>query len=161
MCLRFDERCERDDACCQGVGAPPRPSLEKLWPRGAENEERNMGHPRDQVLDEVEHGVVGPVQILEHEHRRSVLRQLLDEPAPGGEGLGPAVAEQRSASVQADQRPEMAFDPGSLVTVADQQRDGLSELGRRSLRFERVGQPQLGLDDLGQSPEGSAAAIWR
>ena len=143
MGLGFIERRERHDPCRQGVHAPARPPLEELRPRGAENEEWDVSGPRDEVLDEVEHGVVGPVQILEHEHGRSVLCQVLDELPPRCEGFGLAVAEQRSACVQADQRAHMALDPAGLVVIAEQQFDGLRELDRRGLCLERVGQARL------------------
>ena len=49
-------------------------------------------HPVDQVVDEVEQVVVGPVQILEDEHQRPTLGERLEEAAPGGESLVAAIA---------------------------------------------------------------------
>ena len=43
--------------------------------------------PVDELVDEVEQLVVGPVQVLEHEHGRALLRERLDEAAPRGEAL--------------------------------------------------------------------------
>ena len=44
------------------------------------------------MVDEGEQVVVGPVQVLEDEHGRSLFGQGLEELPPGGEALGPVPA---------------------------------------------------------------------
>ena len=61
----------------------------------ASDEQRHVAHPVDELVDEVEQRVVGPVQILEHEHRRAAAR-----PAP-----------RRSAARRRTPRPAPAAVP--------------------------------------------------
>ena len=81
------ERRERDCQSVRLASAPARASLEQLRPRGAEDEQRHPAHPRDQSVDELEQGVVGPVQVFEDEHERPLLGKRLEKPAPGGRAL--------------------------------------------------------------------------
>ena len=86
------ERRERDRRRVALAAAPAGPPLEQLRPRRADDEQRHAGRPVDEVVDEVEQAVVGPVQILEDEHERALLGERLEEAAPGGERLVAAVA---------------------------------------------------------------------
>ena len=45
----------------------------------------------DELVDEVEKRVVRPVQVLEDEHERTLVRERLEEVPPGGECLAPAL----------------------------------------------------------------------
>ena len=78
------ERRERDRERVRLAAAPPRPALQELGARGREYEQRNAARPLDQLVDELQQRIVGPVQILEHEHERPLLGQRLEEAAPGG-----------------------------------------------------------------------------
>ena len=75
--------------------AQTRMLLVQLGTGGAEQEERHTFRPVRHVLEEREEGRVGPVQILEDEHRRPPVGERLQEAPPGGErlllrcGLGP------------------------------------------------------------------------
>ncbi len=114
--LRFGERREGDDTRRQRLGPPVGASLEELCPSGAEHEERDVGEPADQMLDEIDRRIVRPVQVLEYEHRRSVRGEVLDEPPPRGERFCLAITEQRSASVETDEGAQVTFDPLGPVT---------------------------------------------
>ena len=73
------------------VFPPPhaRSSLEQLRPGGADDQQRHRAGPVSEQVDEVQQGVVGPVDVLEHEHRRAVLGQRLEEPPPRRKRLHP------------------------------------------------------------------------
>ncbi len=58
----------------------------------ATTQDRDAARPIDEVVDEVEQTVVGPVQVLEHQHQRPLLGKGLQEPPPGGERLAAPVA---------------------------------------------------------------------
>ena len=57
-----------------------------------DHENRNPACPVDEVVDEVEQALVGPVQVFEDEHERPLLGERLEEAPPGRERLGPMVA---------------------------------------------------------------------
>ena len=81
---KWDER----DGCRVALSASPaRAPIEELGPSRADHEERDAGHPIGERVDEVEQGVVGPVDVLEDEHDGPRLREHLEEAAPGCERL--------------------------------------------------------------------------
>jgi hypothetical protein len=57
--------------------------------RGTENEQRHSLRPFGQVLEECEQRLVGPVQVVEHEHARACGGQTFEEAPPGREELLP------------------------------------------------------------------------
>jgi hypothetical protein len=71
--------------------------------------------PIDEVVDEVEELVLGPVQIFEHEHGRPLLGKRLEEPAPGDEALAALVASRFRFRAEPDERAEVLCDPLSAV----------------------------------------------
>ena len=86
-------------------------------------------------------------------------RDQLQEPAPGRERLGAAVAAQLACGGEPGQRRQVRLDPARLVRVGDNVLDGDAELlldvGRR-VGGEDAG---VGLHDLAQRPEGDAVAV--
>ena len=68
---------------------PPQPGrrVEQLGAGGSDDEDRHPARPVDEVVDEVEKGIVCPVQVLEHEDERPLLGERLEEAPPSGEGL--------------------------------------------------------------------------
>ena len=103
----------------QLAAAPAGPSLEELRPRAADDEQRDAAQPVDELVDEVEQAVVGPVEVFEHEHERALLGECLEESPPGGEGLAAAVAAEPGVRLQADERAEVRLDPAGVVRVVD------------------------------------------
>ena len=83
---------------------PPAGSpLEQLGPRGGDDRERDVRAPVGEVLDEIEHPVVGPVEVFDREHEQTaVARDAGDVPAPGGERL----ALVAGLAAEADERAE-------------------------------------------------------
>ena len=56
------------------------------------------------MVDEVEHAVVCPVQILEHEDERPLFRHRLEQATPRPEGLGAVVAREVHVGAETDER---------------------------------------------------------
>ena len=77
-------------------------AVEQLRTRRRDDEQRHVGEPVDEFVDEVEQVVVRPVQVLEHEHCRSLLGEALDESPPRGE----AFVASGIGCGQSDQRPQ-------------------------------------------------------
>ena len=59
------------------------------------------------------------------------LGQRLQEPSPGGEGLAASVAGAEIVGIDADQGPQMPFEPRDLRRLRDDRRDGAVDLARR------------------------------
>ena len=79
------ERLEEDRGEVALSRAPGRAPVLEVGTREREHEERDVARPLDEVLDEVEQCAVGPVDVLEHEHRRACLGEPLEEHACRGE----------------------------------------------------------------------------
>jgi hypothetical protein len=74
------QRLEEDRRRGTAAAAPVRPALEQLVTRQAQDQERRA-HPARQVLDQVEHSVVGPMDVFEDEHGRPLPGTRLDAEA--------------------------------------------------------------------------------
>jgi hypothetical protein len=74
----------RESAPARAPGGPP---LRQLRPRERHYEDRVAARPLEQVLDEVEQALVGPLQVLEDHHDRVGVRQPLEEQTPRREEL--------------------------------------------------------------------------
>ena len=81
------QRRKRDRGRVRLPSAPALPALEQFRPRSAENEDRRRPRPLDELVDEIEEPLVGPVEVLEDEHHRPLLRNRLEEAPPRGEAL--------------------------------------------------------------------------
>ena len=75
------ERTERERRCVQLAAAPTGSDVEELRPGDAEEEDRSGARPVDDVLDEVEHRLLGPVEVVDHEHERPLAGALLEQGA--------------------------------------------------------------------------------
>jgi hypothetical protein len=79
-CLVRGEWREWQGGVPEHARAPRRPPLDELGPREREEHHRvvpNVGH---EVIDQVKHRVIRPVQVLEHEQERVAFGHVLDEP---------------------------------------------------------------------------------
>ncbi len=110
------------------------------------------------MVDEVEQPVVRPVQILEGENERMARGERLEEAPPGGERLAAPVAADLLAA-QADERAQVALDPGRLSGVFDRCLDGGAELGFGILGGVRRQDLRPALDHFPKRPEGHALAV--
>jgi hypothetical protein len=151
-----------------GAGRPPAgPPLQQLGPGGHHHQQRDRlaasARRFQQPLDEVEQGVVGPVQVLKGEDQRPRRRQSVQEPAPGGELLlavgGGRRCLQRGGGVDADQAAQVPGDPGGGRRVGDRRghRGGEPALGG----LGGVGLPHadLRLDRLGERSEARVVPV--
>jgi hypothetical protein len=156
--LLLGERRERDECRVALAAAPAGPAVEELGARSAEDEDRHVRRPVDEVVDEVEEAVVRPVQILEDEDERSLIGERLHETTPGGEGL---VSRFRSAGMaaQADERPQVALDPARLNGISDGVPDGETEFRLRGVGVVTLEDARVALDHLTESPEADPAAV--
>ena len=133
--------------------------VEQLGACRAEDEQRDAARPVDEVVDEVEQRVVGPVQVLEDEDERALVGERLEEAAPRRERLvAPRRRTSSSVSRPASGRRCRSIQPASRV-VADESLDGLPELLLRLLRTVGLEDPGLRLDHLAERPERHAFAV--
>jgi hypothetical protein len=153
------ERREGDSGRVRLAPAPAGPALEQLRPSGADDKEGRVGHPVDEVIDEVEQIVVGPVEILEHEYQGALLGERLEEAAPGREGFVASVPAGIAFPAQPDERAQVALDPARARRVRNQIGDGLAKLRLGHLGGIGLEDGRLSLDHLRHSPEGDAFAI--
>ena len=119
------------------AAAPAGPPRQQLRPRGAEDEERDAARPVDEVVDEVEQRVVGPVQVLEDEDERALVGDRLEVAPPGGERLVAAVA-RRLVRLEPGERTQPPLDPRGSVAIGDEPLDGLPKLLARPLAGRRT-----------------------
>ena len=150
---------ERERRRVELPAAPARPTDEELRPRRAHDQEWDVARPVDQLVEEVEEAVVGPVQILEHQHGRAALGECLEEATPG---RGPLLHRLRagvSLLGQPDQGAQVACDPALLVLLRDQLGHAPVELVRRLAIGVRLQDARLGLDHLAERPIAHAVSV--
>ena len=123
--LRHRQRPKSDDPRREGLGAPVGLPLQKLRAGRAYNEERYVRGPSQKMFDEVDRGLVRPVQVLEYEHARSVLCHALDEPPPRRERLGASIPDQCGSSFETDKGQEVVLHPPGLVVLDEEIGDRL------------------------------------
>jgi len=115
--------------------------LVQLRPGRAEEQQRNAFRPVSQMLEKGEQGGVGPVQILEHQHRRSLGGEAFAEAPPGRERLLLAGRLGR----RPHKRRQAGQEPGPVgITLRNCPRQLRRRL-RGRVRFEDAA---LGLHDL-------------
>ena len=149
LALGLGERLELDGGRPHAPASPAGTNVEQVGPREAEDEQRRP-HPVREVLDEVEHRLLGPVDVLEEEDERLHVAERVHHLAGGPRDL---------------LRAALAFDgleqPGS---EPDQVGDGvvlaaLAKLLERLLERLVVGDPDRRLDHLGERPVRHALAV--
>ena len=88
------------------------PPLGQFRPRRAEDEHRYRRVLASKVLEEREQRIIGPVEVLEDEDGRPLLREHLEEPAPGSEQL---ISLAPRSGLDAEQREQTLSEPGLLL----------------------------------------------
>jgi hypothetical protein len=80
---------ERREAngCAPDRSGPNRMPLEQLWTRRPDDEHGDAARVFCEVVEEVQHGLIGPMQVLEHEDCGTRLSDYFQEEPPGGERL--------------------------------------------------------------------------
>ena len=126
-------------------------ALQQFGPRRHDEEERGLEVPGEQVLDEREHPLAGPVQVLQDQHGRAGVGDQLEEARPGGEVLLAGGLRR----LEGEQRAQALAQPPSLIALGQH---------RVELRFDGhdiVGVEDAGviLEDLAQGPERDPLAV--
>jgi hypothetical protein len=86
-CALSVERLEQDRGRVELATTPSRTSVEKLRARQADEQNRRVTREVGDVLDEIEQTRLCPVQVVEDEHERALVRESLEEAADGPERL--------------------------------------------------------------------------
>jgi hypothetical protein len=114
----------------------------QLRPCERDNEDRRVARGVEQVFDEVEQRVVGPLHVLERHDDRVRVAQPLEEQPPGGEEIVALVAQ---AFLEAEQVRESRLDEAAVGLVVEGLCDYLLQLRARRRRL-------FLLDDAGPHP---------
>ena len=121
----------------------------------------SVPRPPDEVLDEVQQSVIGPLDVLEDEYERAPPRNRLEVVPPCGERRPPLIDARLLSVAEPDEGTQVAFDATRLCRDRHEVADGRVQLagsGRRSVGLEHAG---LGLNDLTEGPEGHALGVRR
>jgi hypothetical protein len=118
--VRFREWCKRESCRVELPSAPGRPPLEKLRSSRANDQDRDAAGPLDEMVDEVQQVVIGPVQILEDEDEWSMLGHPLEEPPPSRKRLVPPVCGLLVLASRSHERAQLRLDPRSFTRLANQ-----------------------------------------
>ena len=153
----FGQRLDGQSGVAGKAASPSRPPLEQFRASRREQQQRNVTDTRSQHFQQVEHAVVGPVDVLEDEHRRPLRRKRLDHTARRVE-KGLAVTDTALAS-QTDQQRDVRSD---LVGVAvDQFCNRGVELFGSAADLVRVEDPRHLLDLRSESPVREHLAVGK
>jgi hypothetical protein len=117
-----------------------------------------FARPLEQVLDEVEQAVVGPLHVLEDHRDRVDVGQALDEEAPRCKEVVPL---EPRALLVTEQVPESRLDEAALLVVADMLADDVGELLERRRRLFVLCDPGAHSHHVGQGPVGDALAVCK
>ena len=150
LAVGLAERLQLDRGRAQAAAAPAGPEVEQLGPREADDQEGRILDPLGQVLDEIEQRLLGPVDVLEHEHERlrggELGRPLARCP---GDLLLAALGLD---SLQHARRERQQVGDGVVAAAGAELRHGL-------LDRVVVGDPGRDLHHLGQRPVGDPLAV--
>ena len=109
--------------------------------------------PRD-VLQQVEEGRLGPVDVIEQDDERRLRREDLEQAAHRPERLLD-VAPARAVLAEPDRVRDAFGDLGAVLGVRDER----AQLGARGVRRVRLVDRRGLLDQLGDRPERDALAV--
>ena len=155
---RDRQRLQRHRGAGAAPGGPVGVAVVQLGPGEHDHEQGVAPGPVEQVVDEVEQGRVGPLEVLEHQHGRGPLAEALEEPPPGREQL---VALGGGQLLEAEEVGQAGLDPAALLGVGDVGGHGLGQLVRgRPGRFA-LQDPGPHPHHLGQRPVGHPLPVGR
>ena len=157
--LLVGERGERECRRVELAAAPARSAFEELRPRRRDDEQRNVRHPVDELVEEVEEALVGPVDVLDDDDERPLLGEPFEEAAPGGERLVSAIAAELRFAGEPDEREQMRLDARLVARARERVLDGLVDLRRDLLGRVLLEDAGLRLDDLAERPQRDPVAV--
>ena len=112
------ERLEADRGGVE-LPRPPRRSIpQQLRTGGGDEDDRRVDRPLDEVVEEFDEGVVGPVKVLYHEDERVAGGERLEVALPGIEQLRPL--HSGLALVGPRQRCQSGENPVGRRTIVDE-----------------------------------------
>jgi hypothetical protein len=128
--------------------------------RRRHDEKRYAADAVEELVDEVEESVVRPVQILEYENERALVRERFEETSPCCERLAPAVGGGLAAA-ESGQNAQVRRDPVCVGRIFDHSPHRFPELALdRSSRIA-LENPGLRLHHLLERPEADAVAVGK
>ena len=139
-------------------GPPAGAPVEQLRPGRDHHEQIGRARLVEQLLEEVEQGRVGPVQVLDHQDQGPLCRHQLEEAPPRHERLVPA-GRRLGGGREPHQRREPRLEPLALRGVAGDGADRRVQLGGSLPRVVGLQDARLGLDDLAEGPEADGLAV--
>ncbi len=138
--------------------AERRPVLDELGTGQHDDEDRPVAGGGEQPLDELEQALVGPVEVLEDEHRRAPVRDPLEQGPPRGGQLFRAA---RRRALETEQGRQPRLDAGPLLGVGQVLGGHRGELRAGDVGRIRLGDPRPPADHLPERPERQALAVRR
>ena len=129
--------------------------LTELGPGEAEHEDRVLVRPLEQVVDEIEQTVTGPLQVLEDHHHRLVLGEALEEHPPAREQLLACQARLGDA----EQSPEPRDQELAIGGADDPAVEARVELRDRLLEGRFLGDPKPLAHHLRERPIRDPVAV--
>ena len=137
------------------AGAPLRVCLEQLRPGQGDDTDGQVVTPVDEVVDEGQQARVGPLQVLEHQERRALSSDVLEERAPCGEEL----LGGRGRGPDAKERQQGAADPRPFRAIGHEALDRLGDARPRPGFVVVFEQAAASADHLAEGPEGDTRAV--
>ncbi len=150
------ERGEREGGEAALAGTPRRPAVEELRARQRDDVDRSAARPGQQVLDEVEETLIGPLEILEDHDHRAGLGDALEEGAPCAEEL-PAFA--RPALADAQEMQQRTLQAPTFVRIGHELIQAGGEPRARARLIGSFADADPHADHLAKRPEADALAI--
>jgi hypothetical protein len=150
--LLVGERGEVDGGRVAQPRGPGGALLVQLRPGVTKHEQWHPFGPVGKLLQEGQQRRVGPVQILEHQHRRPIRSQPLEEAPPGHERL----LLRRRLRRSTHQRRQPRLQPGPIRIIGRQRPLQLRRRVRRRVGLEDAA---LRLHDLPQRPERDPLSV--
>ena len=137
-----------------------RPDLIELGAGKHQHVDRQIAHPVDEVIKELQQPAIGILGILDQQHHRQLRREALEEQPPPREQL---LSRQRDRATSrgsyAQQPAQPRLDVRPLAGVSNEPLEPVGQLGRGDLDRILLGDAQPLPDDLGQRPERHSFAV--
>ena len=150
--LFIAERSERQRARVRGPASPRRPRVHQVGPRQAEQQDRDVVAPASEVLDQVEEGRLGPLEVVDGRRRAAGRERACSR--------NRRIAQKVSWSPAAvDAKPVTAATRSAISDAVLGALDRRIDLGSCLVPRVVVGDRARLLHDLRDGPERDAVAV--
>ncbi len=133
--------------------------LIQLGPGGADDHDRHVSRPQQEIFQELHECVVDPVEVFDDHHQWLNRGEIFEEPAPCCERL--ALVSPFALQTNSNQWAQLGLHPFTRRDVAADRLESNRQLLACSIRVVRLPDPGLALDDLSESPEGDPLSVWK